>query len=270
MKIEWTTTLTNQNYSEPEFQGLFRVTNGSIMFYYKDGNDLVYIGDPGWSINKVSVSNAILPLPRHWLGVEQQGESFLLCGEEISFRLSATPSPCQYDGALRQCYTAQRTPVYHYENDSFNFEEFIIEHVGEFGYVCKKDGKICWSFTGRGYLYTEMYNIQNSMYFGTAGRGGYLYIINIETGEPILSLNTGGTTQILTVQEKCFVAVRHPKNSLLCIDLITGRIVDGIDVPGAVNNYSRLHFCDNKIYLTTFQYRSRRLQNALLSCISVL
>ncbi len=155
--------------------------------------------------------------------------------------------------------------------DSFVFDEYQISHKGEWGYSCKKDGVEIWQFSGRGYLYTDILRISDKIFFGTAGFGGYFYILNLSTGNPILSLRTGGTTVVKQCGALCYLytGVGGRKSRLACLNVSDGRILEDIELPGTASDDSVLKLHENNVYTVTFQYKECYVENAILSCISL-
>lgn len=153
--------------------------------------------------------------------------------------------------------------------DPFVFGEYQISHQQEWGYSCKKDGIEIWKFSGRGYLYTEIFKRSDQIYFGTAGLGGYFYILNINTGNPILKLRTGGTTVIKQCGDYVYLYtdVGRKKSGLACVNLSDGKILEDIELPGAASIDSVLEVYENKAYTITFQYKNNAVEHAVLSCI---
>ena len=269
MEIKWTKELPSDKPWEAEYHGVFFQAKDNISFCYRDFRDLIYIGEPDLSVTKLTGCDFGLTLPAEWIITEVKNKRFLLCGKDKAFELTPVPVQCAYDSELKNAYRSQYISPIHYSIDSYTFGNYVIEHSGEWGYLCKEGNQTLWKFSGRGYLYTDIYRVGNNIFFGTAGQGGYFYILDIRTGIPILSLKTGGTTQIEQNGYHCYILTRFPKTSLLCIDLLTGDIVDSQELPGTANDYGRLRFHGGQIYAVTFQYKKGRLQNALMTCVYI-
>lgn len=273
MRLIWSRKLYTQDPWEPYFRGVFSYRKSGISFYYEDGGAVKCIcgcTDTPATLLQPSREHRI-PLPHHWMIVEQEGERYLLCGEEAAIHLGPnlpiSPVP---DGLCRE-YRRQQMPASHFVEDSFTFEEYQIRHKGEWGYSCQKNGTEIWKFVGHGYLYTGMFRKADHLYFGTAGAGGYFYILDIHTGVPVLSLRTGGTTVILQ-RGSCgylYTGVGKKKSQLICVDFSSGEIMDEIELPGTVSSYSVLGLWEDCIYTVTFQYKKGCVINAVFSCISL-
>lgn len=99
--------------------------------------------------------------------------------------------------------------------------------------------------------------------------GGYFYILNINTGNPILKLRTGGTTVIKQCGDYVYLYtdVGRKKSGLACVNLSDGKILEDIELPGAASIDSVLEVYENKAYTITFQYKNNAVEHAVLSCI---
>lgn len=101
---------------------------------------------------------------------------------------------------------------------------------------CKKavaKGKILWRLKLGAYLYTPVYlrgaatshfdaqdkrRGRETLYFGTAGKGGHLYAVDAASGEIIFKLDTGGTEHFAWFDDKILLADRRNKPVLISAD----------------------------------------------------
>lgn len=101
---------------------------------------------------------------------------------------------------------------------------------------CKKavaKGKILWRLKLGAYLYTPVYlrgaatshfdaqdkrRGRETLYFGTAGKGGHLYAVSAASGEVIFKLDTGGTEHFAWCEDKILLADRRGKPVLISAD----------------------------------------------------
>lgn len=273
MRLIWSRKLYIQNPWEPKFRGVFSHCKSEISFYYMDGN--MVMGVCGCTGNPIVLTKQTheqkIPLPRYWAIVEKEGERYLLCGADVAISLEKNHPVNPVPEDLRNIYLKQQTSSKHFIEDSFVFDEYQISHKGEWGYSCKKDDVEIWRFSGRGYLYTDIFRRSDQIYFGTAGSGGYFYILNISTGNSILSLRTGGTTVIKQRGACCYLYtdVGRRKSRLACVNLSDGRILEDIELPGTASVDSVLGLHEDSIYTITFQFKKGAVENAVLSCISL-
>ena len=101
---------------------------------------------------------------------------------------------------------------------------------------CKKaaaKGKTLWRLKLGAYLYTPVclrgaaaahFDTQDkrrgreTLYFGTAGKGGHLYAVDAVSGEVIFKLDTGGTEHFAWYEDKILLADRRGKPVLISAD----------------------------------------------------
>lgn len=94
-------------------------------------------------------------------------------------------------------------------------------------------GKILWRLKLGAYLYTPVclrggatshFDAQGkrrgreTLYFGTAGKGGHLYAVDAASGEVIFKLDTGGTEHFAWFDDKILLADRRNKPVLISAD----------------------------------------------------
>lgn len=273
MKRIWNRKLSTQSPWEPQFSGVFFSQPSGISFYYEDGGTVKSISGCSDAPVTLLPPTPGLPLPRKWMLVEQADDRFLMCGEEIAIRLGSDLPVDPVPDRLRMEYRRRRSQPGHLVEDAFSFGDYQIFHKGEWGYVCRKNGEALWKFSGHGYLYTEMFCKGDHLCFGTAGAGGYFYILDLPTGAPVLRLQTGGTTVVLQEGGRgyLYTGVGKRKSQLVCIDFSTGETLDTIDLPGTATADSVLGMWDGCIYTVTFQYEKwgGSVRNAVFSCSSL-
>ncbi|WP_297943737.1 PQQ-binding-like beta-propeller repeat protein [uncultured Campylobacter sp.] len=103
-------------------------------------------------------------------------------------------------------------------------------------------GKTLWRLKLGAYLYTPVclrgaatshFDVQDkrhgreTLYFGTAGKGGHLYAVDAASGEVIFKLDTGGTEHFAWFEDKILLADRRGKPVLISAD--DGSIVREIE-----------------------------------------
>lgn len=278
MKLVWSQKLYLQDPWKPALEGVFFYQKSGVSFYFKDAGAVKCVcgcTNMPSVLFRPEARQLCIPLPRNWQVVNQVSDNFLMCNEEIAINLMngvlINPVP---DSMLRE-YRRKRLPDKHFEEDSFTLGEYQIRHKGQWGYICQKGGTDIWKFAGRAYLHTDMQREGDNLYFGTAGAGGYFYILNIHTGVPILSLRTGGTTVIQRRGSHAYLytGVGQRKSQLICVDLISGNILDEMELPGIASDDRVLGLWEDCIYTMTFEYKSKRyydqVKNVIYSCIAL-
>lgn len=272
MKLLWSIKTYADPWPSPfEYEAPIIKHNDNIHLFYKDFGKICSVSDNGdirvWT--KVSKDTSLL-LPNEWEYISNDNIDYLVCSDELFLNLETGVFEPNAPDSVAKEYTSIRVNQKNYESDSFEFDDYTIEHVGQWGYACKKGGKDLWVFKGRAYLYTYFMRYCNNLYFGTAGMGGYFYILNIETGEPLLSLKTGGTRRIAVKDNLCFIVTSTKKPELLCIDLSSGDILDRIVLPGKGELYGGIALIDGRIYAVTFEFDKRGVMlHAWFNCVEL-
>lgn len=96
-------------------------------------------------------------------------------------------------------------------------KEFNIEYNHRSTLKGFKNGKETWSFRIQGYLYTSITFLKEQfIVFGTAGQGGGLYIVELETGNLMFHENTKGTVNYLIKND--FIYFADENNNLVILD----------------------------------------------------
>lgn len=259
---------------EPNFGGWF-FANGTVpCFVYKERGNvcLLPLTSDVPTIIHTNLGHEILPLPWHWIFLEHGGSSYLMVMPDAVIDLRQGKQLSYIPEPLRAKCLARIHPEKYFVEHQFCFDDYCISHKGNCGYRCTKTGEILWEFTGRAYLYTDIIRWNNHVFFGTAGHGGYFYILDIDSGESLASIKTGGTASIAQMDHLCFVASRGTKRNrskLLCLDLRDGRIVQELDLHGEVTEDSKLQLIGQHLHIVTFEYRGEHLQNAIWNTVNI-
>lgn len=257
------------NLWEPELYGIFARRNDTVVFYFSNYHRLYALEDQGIPRILHCARGHSFPLPYHWRWIETPASSFLLLSESMGLNLAdeswLSPIPLE----LSMEYIKRIFPEKHLEEDEYIFDDYCISHKGMCGYTCTRQGEHLWDFQGRAYLYTEPERYQDKIYFGTAGFGGYFYILDLETGKPLAQIKTGGTSCVVRLGDMCYLLRNDGKTSMVCIDLQNGEIIDSTILPGKASDHSRIQLIDNKLHAITFQKRNGRLHYALWNTVQL-
>lgn len=263
--------IPSHNPWEPCFFGAFFAMDDIPCFLYDDRNRVCMLPlthESPWAID-ADLAHA---LPSRWTFLQHGGQPYLFIKPNVAIDLRQGEQLPDIPEALRTQYLESVRPEKYFEEYPFCFDDYCISHKGYCGYRCTKEGKTIWEFTGRAYLYTEITRWNNRVFFGTAGHGGYFYILDLDTGEAIASIKTGGTASIAQMGHLCFVACRGAKRNcskLLCVDLRNGKIVQELDLHGGVSSYSRLQLIGQQLHIVTFVYKGELLQNAIWNVVDI-
>jgi hypothetical protein len=242
MDMKWIESIVigHENPWEPELDGLFVRRNGPVMFCYKENESVVAQSlDGEREIWYTAPERERLELPYHWTGAAK--------------------------GVAPMLRTWQPSDA-----EIYYFEDYTIAHTSQWSYVCKKAGEEVWKFQGYAWRYTTMEQYGDNIYFGTAGQGGYFYLLNLHTGAPLLKLKTGGTVYIYARRENRLYLLQQDKKAyLVCIDLNDGTILERLELPGKANQHSAIRLIGDIVHCVTFTYRGGPVKEALWNRVEV-
>ena len=91
---------------------------------------------------------------------------------------------------------------------------------------------------------------------------------DIPISEKIADIKTGGTVSFVQQNNLCYFLVNDPNAKLVCLDVLTGRIVDEV-LLGGKNTHSPLQLVGNQLHTVTFYFKNRILQKAIWHCVTI-
>lgn len=269
MQLLWNKQIPSSNPWEPEYEGVFCKIQNTVYFCFKDSSAVAVLAEDMTIPQQITPgSEGTIPLPGRWILMEALEPACLFLNEKLVLNLRdmtfLQPDPVRLGKYHEAC-----RPEKFYVEAPFVHGEYCITHKGQWGYECTKNGNTIWEFQGKGYLYTDICRWSDRLFFGTAGRGGYFYILNAETGEVVSAVKTGGTASMIQIENECYILSNEKSAVLLCVDLRDGSILESVPLPGKANTYSRLREIDGKIHAVTFEYKRKEMQSALWSCLQI-
>ena len=233
-------TIQHENPWEPELDGLFLDRNGGVKFCFMEG----------WSVVAQSEDGS----KEVWYTAPEGGRLEL---------------PYQWTGAAKGVSPMLRT-WWPSDTEIYYFEDYTISHTSQWSYVCKKAKETVWKFKGYAWRYTTIERFGDNIYFGTAGQGGYFYLLNLHTGEALLKLKTGGTVNIYARREnRLYLLQQEKKAYLVCIDLNDGTILERLELPGKAHQDSAIRLIGDTIHCVTFIYKGGPVKEALWNRVEV-
>ena len=240
MRLIESVRIQHENPWEPDLDGLFLNRNGSIKFCFKEGSSVVAQSeDCVKEIWYTAPEGERLELPYNWTGAAKGIPPML------------------------RTWWPSDTEIYH-------FEDYSISHTSQWSYVCKKAGEAVWKFKGYAWRYTTIEQYGDNIYFGTAGQGGYFYLLSLNTGEPLLKLNTGGTVNLYARRENRLYLLQQDKKAyLVCVDLEDGNILGRLELPGKVCQHSAIRLVGGAVHCVTFTYRGGPVKEALWNRVEI-
>ena len=264
MKLLWSKSVPMETPWEPAYAGFFCKSADQVHFLYQAGRAVGVLTEDSDCVRKVQAEEHTISLPNRWVLAEGAGQPKLVLSEELALDLSAFEITHLPDAAE---YGRLRKSEKYYVEASFTHDGYEISHKGNFGYQCRRNGEIIWEFRGQGYLYTDICFREDRVFFGTAGQGGYFYVLDLQTGELLVKIKTGGTASIITADDCCYILSNEKRAKLLCIGIKDGAIHAEAELPGKASAYSPLALIDGQIHAITFSYKKDSLQHAIWSCV---
>ena len=271
MKIEWKCNLIK--YAEQpifSYNGIFTYKSNILTFYFYSYNHFVetIIDKNGNLISETQYDfRKTLNLPNHWLHVSLNSNNYILFDSESGFNINTKKIIYNLDSTLKAQYNQKFGNEYHLTDDTFSFEEYIISHKGDYGLICHMHNKKVWEFTCKGYLYTDISKHSNLLTFGTAGRGGHLYGIDIHTGSLIFDIDTKGTSKFFYNKGFFYFYYCNNNGKIMKMDC-NGLIINELPLGGKVTHKCPLALIDDKI----FSFSLNKYQNSncpVISCYNI-
>lgn len=272
MKLNWWCEIEKYK-NEPilSFDGILIRNNKLISFYFFADNKMVQLSfnECGQISDNIEyVSNKILSIPNLWMYANYKNHNFILLGNKMAFDIVNKEIIYDIDDELNSIYDVGKGNEYHFENDDFAFHDYVISHKGSSGFVCHYHDKFAWKISCQGYLYTEMKRYSDLIVFGTAGRGGHFYGVNLKTGNIVIDINTGGTSKFLFCDNYIYLYLCGKKGRLVKVNE-SGEIADEILLPGQVYHECPLALINDKIYTLSFQSTGKmQVPVPILGCYS--
>ena len=231
MKMMESVAIQHENALSWDFDGLFLKRDGTVKFCYLERDSVVALSLEGErEVWYTPPEGELLPGPSRWD--------------------NACPG---YPPMLNSRGTVDNTTEVYY------FEDYAISHKSEWSYVCKRNGQEVWSFRGYAWRYTNIEQYGYNIYFGTAGQGGYFYLLELNTGKPLLKLKTGGSVNIYARRDNRLYLLQQDKKAyLVCIDLNDGTILERLELPGTVKDECAVKLIDGTVHAVTLFYRKDR------------
>lgn len=277
----WKRQIPCTNYSPGCLEGIFYRKTDQVYFFYNDKNGVCIFGQneaiprvipidfpvrSRW-LPYIVMPHDCMTLPSEWLLYEEHEPPYLMLNSTVGIDLLHM-KPCNAlpPEATEHYFLQKRIP----EKGSVLLQtaDYVIYERGERGYLCERNGIKQWTFSGSAYLYTRIICVQDSLVFGTAGNGGHLYVLSLETGKKVADIKTGGTVAFVQQDNLCYFLVNAPTAKLVCLDVLSGQIIDEVSLNGK-NYLSPLQLIGNQLHTVTFTFKNRQFVNAFWHCISL-
>ncbi len=237
--------LKNKNIWVGLLKGKFVLYDNSLFFLYQNGYDeltLLELENGGIKNKNVFFANPkSLNIPSKWVVDNDK----IAVGDGICVDLK-TKSIVNHVCSIE--------PERH--KSAYEFGEYTVLYNEASNYTSKKNDKTLWNIAVRGYLYTGIQKYGNDLIFGTDGMGGHFCIVDIESGEIKLDINTGGTNHFCVHNGSAYL-LNVKKNTALCVSLCNYNITDEVKLYGKAAFESSLYLFDDILYVSTFKNENK-------------
>jgi outer membrane protein assembly factor BamB len=98
--------------------------------------------------------------------------------------------------------------------------------------------KLLWKQNIKGYLYTDVTVKGSLIFFGTAGKGGAFYTMNIDTGEVLVEFNNGDASEYSW--SKSNIIIKDKKGNLVKLNPRTGEIINVLKLKEKIHFNSKI------------------------------
>ena len=199
----------------------------------------------GQIVTKTLLPTSFLPnISSKWI-LDIKSRNRILVGDSYIVNLSTKTIQKTNASDLELFNNSQKSNV-------FIFGDYSIFYDDMFNYTCKKNSSTMWQFKAKGYLYTDIELNNKTLLFGTDGRGGHFYGVDIESGVLRFDFDTGGINQFCVDNKKVFF-LNKKCNSVYMVSL-DDFTVDACPVTiGKVTFESSLFVDNNNLYITTYK-----------------
>lgn len=271
MRFCWETPISYGGMWEPELDGVFIPQEQGVVFYFKKRDRICCCQDSRQERAAIHTAALVpnLPLPDKWSLVNFCGDDCLVLDMQRMLSLS---SNCllELPRNLHEQVAYRNEKMY--ESESFELGEFTVSQQGNCGYVCHKSGAEVWKFTGKGYLYTDIFRWNDRIFWGTAGRSGYFYVVAAQSGTPVVTMKTGGTRCFIQKGNVVYLLRNSEDNThaeLCCIELSSGKLGEAVSLRGKASVHSKIQLLGEVLHTVTFVSSKGSLSEAVWSCVAL-
>ena len=134
-------------------------------------------------------------------------------------------------------------------NDSriYSFDWGRVQMESPMLMVCRKgdSAEVLWKLKLSAYLYTEVEEVGERLFFGTAGKGGRFYCVNSASGRIIYEIVTEGTAYYAAHEDDLYL--KNRLGYLTKISRNTGEVIETAEGK-KMNDYSPVSIIDGHLY----------------------
>jgi hypothetical protein len=117
----------------------------------------------------------------------------------------------------------------HSDGKTYVFGDYTVRMASQFTVECasRTTGEVIWKLRLTAYLYTDIEEKNDMLYFCTAGKGGRFYGVSLRDGRVLFACDTGGTVRCVWCGENALVIDR--KGDIVRLDSKTGAEIKRFD-----------------------------------------
>lgn len=277
MKIKWQYKILDKNSpSSSSYDGLFVKNSKGIAFFYEEQEFYESIRQLSFSVNGKLLSTIDHHVFENELNKNTVPELLettkditdcfifhvddkeYICPASPLFYIDPEGESIVLDNPtinLKHIYKQYLVNPHHYEEEPFEFDDYVITHKSSFSYQCKSKstGELIWKKKVQGYLYTDMVRYGDGIIFGTAENGGKLYYVRLSDGASIVEVETRGTAHFAINEGFCYCHKVGNNAVVLKISLLDGN-VETLQIDGWSGLDSPVRIIDDVLYTLTFDH----------------
>lgn len=158
-----------------------------------------------------------------------------------------------------------------YENKKYFFGDNLVSFPSPSTIACNdmETGNCKWKYAIKGYPYTDIEKVNDYIFFGTAGKGGALYCINLDSGEVKRDISTKGTAKYCWYNNT--VLTYTEDGHLQRLDPYSDNTVEVLKMDNMIGKSVPMMILNDCLYTITFSRKNKDLwpKQTYLTCISL-
>ncbi|MFV0482000.1 MAG: hypothetical protein ACK5LP_08445 [Campylobacteraceae bacterium] len=150
--------------------------------------------------------------------------------------------------------------------DKYDFKDRYITYNMASKLECfdKSLQKSLWKLKIKGYLYTKIGHIEDFIYFGSAGKSGAFYLVNIKNGEVICEFINGGASEFAWTGNS--VILKDKKGNLTKINPFKNEILEILPLKNRLDDYATFVTYKDKIFTRVYNQKQNAIDILCLTC----
>lgn len=267
MKTVWTINIDDQNYFPPN-HSLKPVIWENKLFYAFKTVDKIAIDESGLYGTKICVLE--IDLENNEIEHKEYSLSYnrqkAILSHSKNWKFIATENVLKLDIGLVLIISTNEIQI---TNEQTKLEEFNIKSEYQFENKVIKynqrsklecfdvsSRKLIWEQKIKGYIYTQIEQKENLLFFGTAGKGGAFYCINLENGEKCTEYNNGDASEFSWYNES--IIIRDKNGNLAKINAKNGKTIEELKLKNKISYYAPILVDGNKTYVRIFDKKENK------------